>query len=131
MCHFASHKAESFAESVSRVFIQGQTENELGTRNLKCREKAGTGLLTRMSRALEEGGLGFRIQISNRHGIQDSDFKQGGIQDSDFSLPVCYHYLLVARLLSKFVYCILGTIFGYVGSLKSVYWYIRPPTTGP
>ncbi len=40
-------------------------------------------------RALEEGGLGFRIQISNRHGIQDSNFKQGGIQDSDFSLPVC------------------------------------------
>ena len=36
-------------------------------------------------RALEEGGLGFRIQISNRHGIQDSDFKQGGIQDSYFS----------------------------------------------
>ncbi len=25
-----------------------------------------------MSRALEEGGVGFRIQISNRHGIQDS-----------------------------------------------------------
>ena len=41
------------------------------------------------SRALEERGLGFRVQISNRHGIQDSDFKQGGIQDSDFSLPVC------------------------------------------
>ncbi len=37
-------------------------------------------------RALEEGGLGFRIQISNMHGIQDSNFKQGGIQDSDFNL---------------------------------------------
>ena len=35
------------------------------------------------SRALEEGGLGFGIQISNRPGIQDSDSKQGGIQDSN------------------------------------------------
>ncbi len=32
----------------------------------------------------QRGGLGFRIQISNRHGIQDSNFKQGRIQYSNF-----------------------------------------------
>ena len=58
-------------------------------------------------------GTGFRIQISNRAGFR-------------IQISVCQYVVL-----SKFVYCILGTILGYVGFLKSVYWYIRPPATGP
>ncbi len=42
-----------------------------------------TKIISTKRRALEEGGQGFRIQISNRPGIQDSNFKQGGIQDSN------------------------------------------------
>ena len=67
-------------------------------------------------RALEEGvwdsgfkfqtGTGFRIQISNRVGFR-------------IQISVCQYVVL-----SKCVYCILCTIWGYLGFLKSVYWYI-------
>ncbi len=45
--------------------------------------------------------------------------------------PYCFTIDFVSILCFRNLYIVSGTILWYIGFLKSVYWYIRPPATGP